>query len=219
MCDETYNGWKNRETWALMLHINNDQGLQETFHQAMRESIGEDGDNMFIHADAMKDTAERWMTVSGYLDEIGDMPSLGLIRVIEDIGSLWRVDWDEVAKHIFDDVDGHEIIADQEAEDLIDDEIEDDDPARLALGDIEETTLRGLDEVTAEIVTDAGDNHAVLYHNPENMPQAWYGYWENSLGQHVGYRFRDEAAAYDWIEPYQDMDDAETYCAQCNDWH
>jgi hypothetical protein len=28
MCEE-YNGWTNRETWGLALHIDNDQGLQE----------------------------------------------------------------------------------------------------------------------------------------------------------------------------------------------
>lgn len=35
--DETYEGWSNRETWAVALHINNDQGWQESVHDALRE--------------------------------------------------------------------------------------------------------------------------------------------------------------------------------------
>src|SRR5690242_7741005 len=33
---ERYNGWTNRETWAVALHINNDQGWQESVHEALR---------------------------------------------------------------------------------------------------------------------------------------------------------------------------------------
>lgn len=28
--DDTYNGWTNRETWAFMLYVTNDQGLAES---------------------------------------------------------------------------------------------------------------------------------------------------------------------------------------------
>jgi hypothetical protein len=38
MTDETYEGWTNRETWAVALHINNDQGWQESVHEALREN-------------------------------------------------------------------------------------------------------------------------------------------------------------------------------------
>ena len=32
---EPYNGWSNRETWAVALYINNDQGWQESVHEAL----------------------------------------------------------------------------------------------------------------------------------------------------------------------------------------
>ena len=35
--DEKYNGWTNRETWAVALHINNDQGWQESVFEALRD--------------------------------------------------------------------------------------------------------------------------------------------------------------------------------------
>ena len=33
MADERYNGWKNYDTWGMSLLIDNDQGLQEEFHE------------------------------------------------------------------------------------------------------------------------------------------------------------------------------------------
>ena len=39
--DEKYNGWTNRETWLVALHINNDQGFQEMTHERLREAVGE----------------------------------------------------------------------------------------------------------------------------------------------------------------------------------
>jgi len=35
--DTTYNGWANRETWLVALWINNDQGWQESVHDAILE--------------------------------------------------------------------------------------------------------------------------------------------------------------------------------------
>lgn len=67
MTDETYNGWTNRETWAVALHINNDQGWQESVHEALRnaqpemvcavcgEGIRKDG-NGYRHTHADEDT-------------------------------------------------------------------------------------------------------------------------------------------------------------------
>src|SRR5690625_5741857 len=39
--DETYNGYSNRETWAFMLHLDNDQGLYEMSRDWAREAIAE----------------------------------------------------------------------------------------------------------------------------------------------------------------------------------
>src|SRR5690348_15456796 len=36
---ERYNGWTNRETWAVALHINNDQGWQESIRETVRNTV------------------------------------------------------------------------------------------------------------------------------------------------------------------------------------
>src|SRR5881394_2109748 len=36
---EEYNGWTNRETWAVALWINNEQGSQESVHDLVRELV------------------------------------------------------------------------------------------------------------------------------------------------------------------------------------
>lgn len=67
MSEDTYNGWANRETWAVALHINNDQGWQESVREALRtaqpemvcavcgEGIRKDG-NGYRHTHADEDT-------------------------------------------------------------------------------------------------------------------------------------------------------------------
>lgn len=92
--DETYNGWANRETWALVLHVSNDEGLDawmraELDHAARR---GEPQD------DAARETAETMFTAAGYRDHTGHERPASLIMASEEIGSLWRVDWQAVAE-------------------------------------------------------------------------------------------------------------------------
>lgn len=90
---EQYNGWANRETWALMLHVGNDQGLYEMFRDGARLNREEGGDV----ADAAKDLAESIFTRRGYVDYYGGEWPDALADIAREIGSLWRVDWSEVA--------------------------------------------------------------------------------------------------------------------------
>jgi hypothetical protein len=41
MTDTRYNGWTNRATWAVALHINNDQGAQEMVAEWASEALGD----------------------------------------------------------------------------------------------------------------------------------------------------------------------------------
>jgi hypothetical protein len=99
MSDQEYNGWSNRETWATALHINNDQGL----YYYVRDMAG----GYFDDKSALADALEEWIT------ELLDMEQVftaspdqrkQLIMMSSDIGSLYRVNWYEIAKSIMDEL-------------------------------------------------------------------------------------------------------------------
>jgi hypothetical protein len=95
--DMTYNGWTNRETWALNLWLSNDQGLYEM----TRERVAEAVNNRSL------DRSDAWYaslageTVKAFWEELTE-PNEGLMSVedilqmVRDIGSEYRVNWDEL---------------------------------------------------------------------------------------------------------------------------
>jgi hypothetical protein len=92
MCD-TYNGWTNRETWATVLWLDNEQGTQELMQEMAQQH--EFTSNL---TDAIED----------FVTELLDMESVlsappaqrkELISMSSDIGSLYRVNWYEIAEH------------------------------------------------------------------------------------------------------------------------
>jgi hypothetical protein len=113
--DTEYNGWKNRETWATALHINNDQALYEIANDyavtAWTEHA-EDGEGRYVTAsDCLADTFESWITEDLLtLENISANPftgkkaNEGLWLMINDIGSLYRVNWQEIAESFIDSV-------------------------------------------------------------------------------------------------------------------
>jgi len=64
MADEKYNGWANYDTWSMSLLIDNDQGLQEEFHEHV-ELLKNKEESLSETMDWMKDWAYEWM---GYED-------------------------------------------------------------------------------------------------------------------------------------------------------
>ena len=86
---DNYNGWANRETWALMLWIENDQGLSEWARE-----IAPGGET------AVKEWVETLLTPHLYREEFGSEMSEELSMMASDVGSLWRIDWDEIMAHL-----------------------------------------------------------------------------------------------------------------------
>lgn len=94
--DETYNGWSNRETWALMLHINNDEGLQSDALALVATAMQSEYPHSTAQ-DGLRYWVDSLLTPDGYEDEYGMPWTAALQRVAGDVGSLWRINWRECA--------------------------------------------------------------------------------------------------------------------------
>jgi hypothetical protein len=91
MCEE-YNGWTNRETWATSLWLNNEQALQEQVTDQAREAS-----NLGVFADYIEEM------ISDLFDENWE----GLKAMRNDIGSLYRVNWIELAESFMSEVENN----------------------------------------------------------------------------------------------------------------
>jgi hypothetical protein len=97
MTDETYNGWPNRETWALVLHINNDPSLHEWALELTELLVTAHGPTAFNRI------GER--IVDGFEDILAEAVEVGgseqarwAFTVLGDVGSFWRIDWAAVGE-------------------------------------------------------------------------------------------------------------------------
>jgi hypothetical protein len=101
MNTEKFNGWSNRETWAAMLHINNDEYLQDTaLDYARATSLKydlEDENDKTRAVVFLSNTLRSWLEDDLLTrDNIAGNESLFLM--LTDIGSLYRVDYEEMAE-------------------------------------------------------------------------------------------------------------------------
>lgn len=96
MTNEKYNGWTNRETWATHLWITNDEGFYSYVEERRRavwsmESKGPSRLGRFAYE------LEEFFKVHSADAQEGEA-SKEVLSMLFDIGSLWRVNWDEIAK-------------------------------------------------------------------------------------------------------------------------
>jgi hypothetical protein len=101
MC-ETYQGYKNRETWAMCLWLSNDHGLYngalDEADSALDRAVAREDDRVTSkqgNARLIGTALEEWMQ-SMVDDAVDGETSTEFLLMLLDVGSLYRVDWDEV---------------------------------------------------------------------------------------------------------------------------
>ena len=105
---DEHNGWTNRETWAVALHIDNDQGFHLQQREMCKEAISAPNKSAHLSdkqaaAVALERSLQEWveeMSDSVYFPDGADFPANQAIAgMFHDIGSLWRVNWREIAEN------------------------------------------------------------------------------------------------------------------------
>ena len=99
MCEE-YNGWSNRETWATNLWIDNERGLYEQVQDMAKTSLQEHPESGA--SDCLAESIEALFDDA--FSDIEEMNNAGLI-MLKDIGSLYRVNWREIAGNIISELE------------------------------------------------------------------------------------------------------------------
>lgn len=119
MSDDTYNGWTNRETWALKLWLDNDQNLYAMAHERVGVALMVLRDDDSAAYPSWCDTVEeraKWdalragEAIKDLWEELTD-PDEGLmgaeqaLSMVKDVGSDYRVNWDEIGAAYVEEVD------------------------------------------------------------------------------------------------------------------
>lgn len=96
---EKYQGWANRETWAVKLHWDNSEGDYNYLTEKARE-FKKEGKSDYEFAEFLKEYGD---DIYESVEE-GNGTKEGKMFV-QDVGSLWRVDWNEIANSYYDEVE------------------------------------------------------------------------------------------------------------------
>jgi hypothetical protein len=92
-----YQGWSNRETWATALHIGNDSSLYEIARDYARIALQDERDGEELNSYYLGETFKNWIEEDLLtLENIAGNRDLWLM--LTDIGSLYRVNWREIAE-------------------------------------------------------------------------------------------------------------------------
>jgi len=92
---DSYSGWSNRETWAFMLYVTNDDGLLELAREACFFAAYKPFATTYDVERSLQDWAEGLLNYDAFEFETGEVQPPELIRMSQDIGSLSRINWVE----------------------------------------------------------------------------------------------------------------------------
>jgi len=97
--NEKYNGWTNRETWALFLHLTNNEAMYREVLEVLK-----DGNEM--DRSLGEDTLHKEKALKIYVDELrGELEDMEIVKLlIRDVGSFWRVNWKEIVQAFTEDL-------------------------------------------------------------------------------------------------------------------
>jgi hypothetical protein len=103
--DDTYNGHPNRETWAMGLYLGNDYGLYHWTLDTVRQGLEDhpdladpDNDGARWAGEHLRDQFEAFVGDEAWFMDEDDTRSM-----LDDIGSRWRIDWEDVARGFMDE--------------------------------------------------------------------------------------------------------------------
>ena len=114
---EDYNGWTNRETWAVKLWYGDDETLHgivqielQPYLNQLKESDSDVDDVLFAVTNHLQYIYEEYIafpvvgSAPSLLTLVYERPILQNARMmLSDMGSKWRIQWREIAEHYVSD--------------------------------------------------------------------------------------------------------------------
>ena len=114
MASENYQGWKNYETWAVALWLDNTEGDYRYWRERAEEAYRDNFDADEERADNVSAAAyELGKQLKREIDTEAELPTSLDGTMYADLlnAALSEVDWDEIAEHIIEALDLDEIDA------------------------------------------------------------------------------------------------------------
>ena len=96
--DDTYNGWKNKETWLVNIWLNNDYDLYKQYISTLTEIVEKQSNDLYTHRLVVDELKE---IVWGIYRE--EHKESGLISDLMET-SLHHVDWSRLAETYIEEI-------------------------------------------------------------------------------------------------------------------
>ena len=96
MSEESYNGWSNRETWALVLHLSATVSVYDEINETLHVNLS----HRFYLEDLLYEVTiilQDWVEEKKASVFLTRDASDEIVSMVEDVGSFYRIDWGEVA--------------------------------------------------------------------------------------------------------------------------